>query len=105
MTFQSWRKTSPGAKSAIFKKAASLILTDKYANKITQAVVEETGCIESWAKIVNVDICGPFLESACDMTYEVKGEILPSDNGAKSFVQKLPMGVMYVSMPLEVPSL
>ena len=68
---------------------------DKYSQKITQAVVEETGCIASWAKIVNVDLGGPFLESACDMAYEVKGEILPSDSGAKSFVQKLPMGVMY----------
>ncbi len=30
------------------------------------------------------------------MSYQVKGEILPSDSGAQSFVQRLPMGVVYV---------
>ena len=95
-TFQTWRKTPPAVKSAIFSKAARLILEDKYSQKITQFAVDETGSLASWAKIVNVDLGAPFLESACKMVYDVKGEILPSDSGAKSFVQKLPMGVMYV---------
>ena len=34
------------------------------------------------------------------MAYAVKGEILPSDYGAMSFVQKVPMGVMYVALLL-----
>ena len=92
--FKTWQFTSPAAKAAIFRKAAEIIKTDKYADKITQSVVEETACGERWARIVNVEILPGFLFEAAEAAYTVKGEILPSDVGAQSFVQKLPMGVM-----------
>ena len=33
--FKTWQFTSPAAKAAIFRKAAEIIKTDKYADKIT----------------------------------------------------------------------
>ena len=92
--FQKWQFTSPAAKAAIFRKAADLIVSDKYAKNIIDTVVEETGCFAPWAKLSNVDLAAGFLLDACDMAYAVKGEILPSDYGALSLVQKVPMGVV-----------
>ena len=100
VAFQSWKETPPGFKSAIFKKFIALLESDESARKITEAVVEETGCVAPWAKDVNIGWSLPFLEAVCDMPYKAKGEILVSDLGARSFVNKVPMGVMYVSRSL-----
>ena len=92
--FEKWQSVTPASKAAVFRKAASLVTEERYVKKIIPAVVEETGCVAPGAKYVNVDICVAALNEACDMAYTIKGEILPSDLGAQSFVQKLPMGVM-----------
>ncbi|KAF7800257.1 hypothetical protein EIP86_011504 [Pleurotus ostreatoroseus] len=101
--FKSWQFVAPAAKVAIFKKVAALLSTDKYTDKVVQSVVDETGCIRPWAKFVNVDIGIHALSEACDMVYQVKGEIIPSDSGAQSFIQKLPMGVIFVISPWNAP--
>lgn len=95
--FQSWQFSTPATKAAIFRKAASIVVSEKWAAKITQSTVEETGAIASWAKFVNVNISQGALEEACDWPYTIKGEIPPSDSGAQSFIQKYPMGVMLVN--------
>lgn len=80
------------------------MVTEKYVQRIVKSVVEETGCIPTWAKMVNVDLAAGRLIEACEMAYAVKGEILPSDYGAMSFVQKLPMGVVCVpAVPYRSP--
>ena len=92
--FESWQFSTPAARTKIFKKAAELIVTEGYTKAITDSVVEETGSIPSWGQYVNVNISRDVLEEAGDMAYAVKGDILPSDSGAHSFVFKRPMGVM-----------
>ena len=92
--FESWQSVTPQNKAKIFKKAAELVVTEEYSKAITKFVIEETGCTPFWAQYVNVTLSKDFLEEAGDLAYAVKGEILPSDNGAQSFVFKRPMGVM-----------
>ncbi|PSR88857.1 hypothetical protein PHLCEN_2v5006 [Hermanssonia centrifuga] len=101
--FGAWQFATPGQKSVLFKKAAELVVSDSYKDKIMKAITEETGCTASWGKLINVDLCHNVLHEACEMAYQVKGEILPSDSGAQSFVQRLPMGVVFVISPWNAP--
>lgn len=92
--FASWKTVSPAAKAAIFQRGAAIADSEDFKAKAVKTVQAETGAPKTWAAFVNAGISAGFLNSAGDMAYSIKGEILPSDTGARSFVQKLPMGVM-----------
>ena len=96
--FASWQFVPPARKAAIFRRAAELIQSDKYIDKIVHAAVEETGSVPWRAKTVNINIAVGSLYEAADAVYAIKGEMIPSDFGARSFLQKVPMGVMYVHL-------
>ncbi|KAJ3523749.1 hypothetical protein NM688_g8673 [Phlebia brevispora] len=101
--FELWQYSTPVTRASIFQKAAALVTSEKYISKVTQSVVDETGCPAAWAKFVNCGITPGFLTEACDMPYQVKGEILPSNVGAISLVQKYPLGVVLVISPWNAP--
>ncbi|KAJ3525121.1 hypothetical protein NM688_g8454 [Phlebia brevispora] len=101
--FNTWKSTTAGSKAAIFRKAAELLSLDRYRDRIVQTVIEETRTSYPWAKIANVDASAGVLLKHCDFVYSIKGEIISSDSGRDCFVQKLPMGVIFVASPWNVP--
>lgn len=92
--FESWSQTTPGFRAAIFRKAAELIATPEFNQKIVKYNVEEVGLTAQWGAFIDATVSKMALVTAGEMPYKIKGEVLPSDLGNQAFVIKKPMGVM-----------
>ena len=78
----------------VFRKAAELIATPEFNQKIVKYNVEEAGLTAQWGAFIDATVSKMALVTAGEMPYKIKGEVLPSDLGNQAFVIKKPMGVM-----------
>ncbi|KAI0070610.1 aldehyde dehydrogenase [Panus rudis PR-1116 ss-1] len=101
--FETWKLTRPSERAAIFRKAAELISSDEYKDKVVQTVVAETATEPQWAYFSNIFFSPKFFDDAAEMPYELRGQILPADLGDRSFVAKRPMGVIFIIAPWNAP--
>ena len=92
--FDTWKRTPPEAKAEIFRAAAKLVSSERYADEIVQTLVKETGWVVGYGKWMNVYYVQKLFLEAADMAYAPKGTVITSDFGARSYVRKVPMGVM-----------
>lgn len=96
--FVSWSSTTPAFRANILRKAAEVMASSAYAEKIVALNIQEAGISEYFAGFVDVAVSKIFLMQAATLPYKVKGEILSSDLGNQAFVYKQPMGVMSVRL-------
>ena len=75
--FDAWESTSPDRKRAIFLKAAELIQTDKYKDKIEKALWDETAASKELV-IINVRSGAANLLETASLASQVKGTAFPS---------------------------
>ena len=77
-------------------KAAELIQTDKYKEKLRKALKDETASVSSWTDINVLGSVNNLMEAAA-LASQVKGETFQSIvPGAHCIVQRRAHGVMYV---------
>ncbi|EJD05454.1 aldehyde dehydrogenase [Fomitiporia mediterranea MF3/22] len=100
----SWEHTHGVKKRAVFIKAAELLQTDKYKQKIAKLLREETAAADSW---VTVSITGSYtwiLETA-GLCTQIKGETYPSVTGPGGhvLVQRRAHGVILSIAPWNAP--
>ncbi|KAL5476695.1 hypothetical protein ACEPAI_2881 [Sanghuangporus weigelae] len=102
--FDAWERTPAAQKRAILIKAAELIQTDKYKDKITKALWDETAASK---ELVMINIRGGhvnLLESA-SLASQVKGTSFPSSNapGGHVIVQRRAYGAILSIAPWNAP--
>jgi vanillin dehydrogenase len=99
--FPAWADTSPGERRAVIDAAAGLL--QERAEAIAQTMVEECGATFGWG-MFNVDLASRMLREAAAQTYQVKGEVIPSDvPGALSMGLRQPAGVVLGIAPWNAP--
>jgi acyl-CoA reductase-like NAD-dependent aldehyde dehydrogenase len=97
--FKAWEHTSVATKRAIFLKAADLIATDRYRQKIAAAVTEETGAVSAWGAL-NATASATQLRESAQLAGQLKGETWPSGYpGATVLMQRRAMGVILAIAP------
>lgn len=101
--FDSWKATTPAFKSNILRKVADLIISARFQEKIIQIATQETGVPPQTGALTNITAIRDYILAAAEGPYEAKGEILPSDFGAKVFVEKRPLGVIFIISPWNSP--
>lgn len=101
--FKTWEHTPMAVKRKIFLKAAELLETEKYAQEVLSAVMEETASEKSWA----IATGGASARAIREITYavpELKGESWPSAYpGATVHMQRRAMGVILAIAPWNAP--
>ncbi len=100
--YQSWSRTGPSARRAIFLKAA--IILESYANQdAPELLSQEVSATNHW---INVNIhatVGLFREIAGLATH-IKGEIVPADRpGTTILVERQAVGVVFAIAPWNAP--
>lgn len=94
--FQSWQHSTLEQRRNILLKAADLIGTDRYTQKIAAAIREESAAPEH-TLFLNTFLAMEFLRQAAIAVEQLKGEIFPSFMpGGQVIAQRRPKGVVYV---------
>lgn len=94
--FQTWEHSTIAERRNILLKAAELVVTDKYKNKILEAIQTETAASTAWCTY-NLTATTNNLRTSIGFLGELNGQILPSIiPGGKLEVHRRAIGVMYV---------
>ncbi|WP_418595657.1 aldehyde dehydrogenase [Ponticoccus sp. (in: a-proteobacteria)] len=99
--FATWSVTSPGERR---KKllAAAQNLTAR-ADEIVQAMKDEIGATEAWARF-NCMLAADMLVEAASLTTQIKGEVIPSNRpGSTAMAVRQPAGVVLAMAPWNAP--
>ncbi|KAF8869639.1 Aldehyde/histidinol dehydrogenase [Gymnopilus junonius] len=102
--FKTWRHTPLTLRRDIFLKAAEIIQSEKYKNKIMQSVAEETAAAAYWG-VYNSMHPVNFLRTQAGSLSLLNGEMYPSGNvpGAQVITRRRPMGVVFAIAPWNAP--
>ncbi|KAF9003380.1 aldehyde dehydrogenase domain-containing protein [Cyathus striatus] len=102
--FKSWEFTDLEAKRNIFLKAAQLLQTDKYRNRIADTASEETSAVKTFSNALLGPAVG-MLQSAAKAIDELNDRKFPSGSvkGAEVLVQKRAFGVILAIAPWNAP--
>lgn len=99
--FTEWADMGPGERRRILNRAADLF--EERADTFMEIMVNETGAAPSWAQF-NARLAAGNLREAASMTYQVRGEILPTDKkNYLSMIQRFPSGVCLAIAPWNAP--
>lgn len=99
--FATWSVTTPGERRAKLL-AASRNLTAR-ADDIVQAMKEEIGATEAWARF-NCMLAADMLVEAAALTTQIKGEVVPSNRpGSTALAVRQPAGVVLAMAPWNAP--
>ncbi|THH30801.1 hypothetical protein EUX98_g3381 [Antrodiella citrinella] len=103
--FKTWEKTTLYTRRAVFLKAANLLETDRYQEKIMTSTRDETGASDGW-RGHNIDSAIQVLRDVAGFTSLLKGEVYPSRlPGGQVIVERRPKGVIFAISPWNVPVL
>ncbi|KAI0073259.1 aldehyde dehydrogenase [Panus rudis PR-1116 ss-1] len=103
--FTSWEKTPFTQRRDIFLKAADLIESDKYKEKIQRAVREETAATPIM-DLFNITNSARNLRDIAGLVSQLKGETFPSDiPGGYVVAQRRAIGVILAISPWNAPVL
>ncbi|GJJ13431.1 hypothetical protein Clacol_007685 [Clathrus columnatus] len=100
----SWEATPWRTKRDLFIKAAQLIRTPKYAERIIEAVCQETASQTDWAtgdaRAVSV-----YLMECCNTVTQLTGETMPSkDTGGTVLIERRAHGAVLAMSPFNSPT-
>lgn len=99
VAFTTWEHSSFEQRRNIFLKAADLLETERYKEKITNALRDETATADHMLYFNHVSPASA-LRDAAGMVNELKGETFPSHlPGGHVVAQRRAMGVMFVLSP------
>ncbi|MFO7274175.1 MAG: aldehyde dehydrogenase [Bacillota bacterium] len=99
--FPEWAETGPGERRQLLLKAADLL--ERRADAFVEAMVEEIGATESWARF-NVALAAGMFREAASLTTQITGEVIPSDRpGTFAFAVRQPVGVILSIAPWNAP--
>ena len=99
--FPQWSKTSPAERRILLLKAADVI--EASSEKITEAMLTETGATAGWAGF-NCMLAAGVLREAASLTTQITGEIIPANKpGTLSMAQRKPIGVCVGIAPWNAP--
>jgi aldehyde dehydrogenase (NAD+) len=98
-----WAETSPYTRRLVFERVLGLI--DERADDIAEAIIDELG--GTWPKArYEIGAAQEFLREAIQLSLRPQGQILPSPvEGKENRVYRLPVGVVGVISPFNVPFL
>jgi benzaldehyde dehydrogenase (NAD) len=100
-SFAEWSHSTPGARRGILLKAADLLLERQ--QEIAAIVTEETGGVFGWG-MFNVDLAAGMMREAAAQTYNLVGEVIPSDvPGKLAMGVRQPAGVVLAIAPWNAP--
>lgn len=99
-----WEATSWRVRQDVFIKAAQLVQTPHYVQKIHDAVIQELAGLPAWAKIEIRGVYNHFLFVADEAT-KLRGETLPSElyPGSSILVEKRAFGTVFAMTAFNSP--
>ncbi len=99
--FPAWSETGPAARRKMLLDAATSL--NNRADDIVQAMKDEIGATEGWARF-NVMLASNMLIEAASLTTQIKGEIIPSNRpGSMAMAIRQPAGVVLAMAPWNAP--
>ncbi|WP_394691834.1 aldehyde dehydrogenase [Hoeflea sp.] len=99
--FPAWSETGPAARRKMLLDAATSL--NNRADDIVQAMKDEIGATEAWARF-NVMLASNMLIEAASLTTQIKGEIVPSNRpGSTAMAVRQPAGVVLAMAPWNAP--
>lgn len=99
--FGSWSVTSPGERRKKLLAAAENL--SARADDIVQAMKDEIGATEAWARF-NCMLAADMLVEAAALTTQIKGDVIPSNRpGSTALAIRQPAGVVLAMAPWNAP--
>ncbi|WP_375690875.1 aldehyde dehydrogenase [Pseudooceanicola sp. LIPI14-2-Ac024] len=99
--FPAWSQTGPGERRAKLLAASENL--KKRGDDIVQAMKDEIGATEGWARF-NVMLAADMLVEAAALTTQIKGEIIPSNRpGSTAYAVRQAAGVVFAMAPWNAP--
>ncbi|OYW87236.1 MAG: salicylaldehyde dehydrogenase [Sphingobium sp. 32-64-5] len=99
--FPAWAGQGPNARRALLMKAADAL--DARADAFIDAMMEEIGATEGWARF-NLMLSSSMVREAAGLTTQIGGEVIPSDKpGCLSMAIREPAGVVLSMAPWNAP--
>ncbi|WP_313801735.1 aldehyde dehydrogenase [Sphingobium sp.] len=99
--FPGWSVLGPNARRAALMKAADAL--DAKAAKFIEAMMEEIGATEGWARF-NLMLSSSMVREAAGLTTQIGGEVIPSDRpGCIAMAIREPAGVVLSMAPWNAP--
>ncbi|TFY83136.1 hypothetical protein EWM64_g876 [Hericium alpestre] len=93
--YPAWEATPLWARRDVLLRAADIMATTEWKEKVLQAMREETNSSPAWAAH-NVVNAANNVRNVASMVNELKGETFPSNfPGGQAFVQRRALGVIY----------
>ncbi|KAF9476799.1 aldehyde dehydrogenase [Pholiota conissans] len=102
--FKTWEYSSHNDRRDVLLRAANLLESEKYRNKIVQCMAEEVAAPLYWS-MFNVMGSANLLRTQAGVVERLKGEIFPSGTvpGAQVISQRRAMGVIFCIAPWNAP--
>ena len=94
--FPAWSSTPPGARQAVFLKAADIL--EQREEEVVSLLARETGCTFGFGMFQAHFVPGLFRQAAA-LAYAPLGEVLPSDYGKFAMGLRKPVGVVGAIAP------
>ena len=99
--FPAWSALGPNARRAALMKAADAI--DARAGDFVDAMMEEIGATEGWARF-NIALSSAMVREAASLTTQIGGEVIPSDKpGCIAMAVREAAGVVLSMAPWNTP--
>jgi len=99
--FPGWAAQGPNARRALLMKAADRL--DAKADAFIDAMMEEIGATEGWARF-NLMLSSSMVREAAGLTTQIGGEVIPSDKpGCLAMAIREPAGVVLSMAPWNAP--
>lgn len=99
--FPGWAAQGPNARRALLMKAADAL--DAKADAFIDAMMEEIGATEGWARF-NLMLSSSMVREAAGLTTQIGGEVIPSDKpGCLAMAIREPAGVVLSMAPWNAP--
>ncbi|WP_311267550.1 aldehyde dehydrogenase [Sphingobium sp. WCS2017Hpa-17] len=99
--FPGWSALGPNARRAALMKAADAL--DAKAAEFVDAMMEEIGATEGWARF-NLMLSSSMVREAAGLTTQIGGEVIPSDKpGCIAMAIREPAGVVLSMAPWNAP--
>ena len=96
-----WSALGPNARRALLTKAADAL--DAKANEFIDAMMDEIGATEGWARF-NLMLAVSMVREAAALTTQINGEVIPSDKpGCLAMSVREPAGVVLGIAPWNAP--
>ncbi|CAD6568982.1 MAG: hypothetical protein CYPHOPRED_003010 [Cyphobasidiales sp. Tagirdzhanova-0007] len=98
--FKKWQFHSPAAKRAIFLKALALL--EERKEQFIKLAVSETTANGLWAA-VDYQLAWNVVSETAALSTALKGEIVPTEDGQRAYVERVPYGVVFGMAPWNAP--